>query len=88
MSQGFPKVLMSLFGFHFIQTILRIGTARFWHFRVNPEVPSAQFWNKQFKKHIYHMTFQQNLDKLWSHYICFLDTPNRLENAWHSQYGS
>ena len=34
------------------------------------------------------MTFQQNLDKLWSTYICFLDTPNRLENAWHNQFGS
>ena len=34
------------------------------------------------------MTFQQNLDKLWRIYICFLDTRNRLENAWRNQFGS
>ena len=34
------------------------------------------------------MTFQQNLDKLWSNYICFLDAPDRLENAWQNQFGS
>ena len=54
MSQGSQKMLVSLFGLHLIQTILRIGTPRFWHFRVNPEVPSAQCWNRKLKK-TYHV---------------------------------
>ena len=91
MSQRVPKIPMFLFGLHFIQTILRIGssTSKFWHFRVNPEVPSAQFWNRKFNKKTYHhMTFQQNFDNLWSIDICFLDTGNRLENALHNQFVS
>ena len=52
MSQGFPKILKCYCPLHFFQTILRIGTSRFWHFRVKPEVPSAQFWNRKFKKNI------------------------------------
>ena len=79
MSQGFPKILKCYCPLHFFQTILRIGTSRFWHFRVKPEVPSAQFWNRKFKKKYHHMTFQQNIEQLWSIYICFLDTPNRLK---------
>ena len=54
MSQGSQKMLVSLFGLHLIQTILRIGTPRFWHFRVNPGVPSTQCWNRKLKK-TYHV---------------------------------
>ena len=43
-------MLVSLFGLHLIQTILRIGTPRFWHFRVNPGVPSTQCWNRKLNK--------------------------------------
>ena len=50
MNQGSQKMLVSLFGLHLIQTILRIGTPRFWHFRVNPGVPSTQCWNRKLKK--------------------------------------
>ena len=75
-----------LFGSCLTEKTSFLGTSKFWHTWLNPEVHSSHFWNRTLITHL--VTFQQNLDEFGSILWCSWAPKTGLENAWHNQFVS